>query len=251
MTRGLSTARQRALKLLERALSKADIPNSVVYQWRAEGFSDPWPAYDSDITMRVNGISSSSFSNDNVSVYANGSSDFGIVNGPQSLPGNESFGIALTTQYVRVADITSWIGVDDGNNRFLIQQDDDAENATAGNIGLDLIDSNDNQIRLSTQDTFNDGVPHSVIINKHLDDVSGVEIYVDDMLNAKPTATSFNSGFNHSNFNVERDLAFFARNNQGSIGANLEGHVGAFEFNSKPYSESERMDFAHRRPEIK
>jgi hypothetical protein len=200
--------------------------------------------------MRVNGISSSSFSNDNVSVYANGSSDFGIVNGPQSLPGNESFGIALTTQYVRAADITSWIGVDDGNNRFLIQQDDSADNATAGNIGLDLIDGNDNQIRLATQDTFNDGKSHCVIINKYFNDDSGVDIYVDDMADAKPTSTSSNSGFDHSNFNAKRDLAFFARNNRGSISDALEAHVGAFEFNSKSYTESERVDFAHRRPEI-
>lgn len=249
MTRSLITARQRAIQLLGRSLSQADIPDSVEYQWRSEDFADIWPAYVSDRSMSVNGISRSSFLNDATSVFADGNSTFGMANGPQNLPKNESFGIGLTTQYNRAADITSWVGVDDGTNRFLIQQDDNADNTTAGNIGLDLIDGNDHQIRLATQETFNDGNPHCVIINKYSDDDSGVDIYVDDMADARPTSTSYNSGFSHMEYNAERDLAFFARNNNGTISAAIEAHVGVFEFNSKPYTESERRDFAYRRPE--
>ena len=34
------------------------------------------------------------------------------------------------------------------------------------------------------------------------------------------------------------------------MSAELEGRIGVFEFNSKAYTQSERVDFAHRRPEI-
>jgi len=157
MTRGLTTARQRAVQLLGRFLSHSDIPDSVVYQWRAEDFADLWSAYISERPMSVNGMSSSLFSNNITAVSADRNSVFGMASGTKNLLKNESFGIALTPQYSRAANCITWLGVDDGNNRFLIQQDDDADNATTVNIDLGFIDANDNQIRLATQDIFNDG----------------------------------------------------------------------------------------------
>jgi hypothetical protein len=220
------------------------IPDSVVYQARAEDFGSPWPFNIGGTDMSVNAMVQDTFSNGEASVFGDGADDYGLASGPSQFPQRQTFGLAVTIQTTGADGEYIW-GVSDNSantNAFRFAFFD-------GEIFFDLRDGNDNSLDLVSDSTFDDGSPHAVIINKYGNSESDLEMYVDDT--ATPVSvTTNNSGFDNTTYSQDSDLGFFARNSTGDIQSHGSIHAGVFEFNSEPYSESEREGFVSRRPEV-
>jgi len=88
------------------------------------------------------------------------------------------------------------------------------------------------------------------VINKTSNSASGINIYIDDMTNAQSTTTGNDGAFDNTNYSNSVNQGFYARNNDGAVDNHIATDAGAFEFNTVPYSQSEREDFVSRRPEV-
>lgn len=230
-----------------RSYEGPDIPDSVVYQYRAEDFASPWPDQVGSADMTVNGLAATTFPDGTDAVAGDGSSH-GLADGPQTLGSNSSFAVAFTVNYSNVNDNDRWFGVDGDTAQFRVYTSD--FNGSVGNIRLWLTDTNGNNATRGTQNTtFDDGNTHSVVINKPDDNPDNWDVYVDDMDNDIGVTTG-DTGFDSSNFAADGDLAFFAGNNQGSIANQIDSDVGVFEFWDTPLTQTDREDFVSRRPEV-
>ena len=226
-----------------------DIPDSVDYQVRVEDFDDPWPFNIGEIDMSVSGLSASTFDNDEDSVAGDGTDDYGQADGPQNLPENESFGVAFTFE---ASSLESgefyWGSVGTGNEYF--RCDTAERQSNPGNIEIEIRDGGGDLLAVQTDNTYDDGNPHLVVINKTGDSASDIDFYIDDMDNPVATSTTHDQNFDHADYNMDVATAFYAEDNSGSIGSHIEMDAGIFEFNSEPYSESDRTDILIRRPEV-
>ena len=229
-----------------RVFFEADaIPDSVEYQWRVEDFADPWPA-NIGPDMTVSGLSTSTFSNNEDSVAADGDSDYGLASGPETLAGDETFGLAFTVEYDNVDSFRRIMGMEDGDNRFNVWFGGDTDN----DIALELQDDNGDDLTRQTDEGYG-GEVRAVIINKSGDDPSDVQIFVDDMENPVSMSTRSDGGFDHNEYAGNIDFGFFARHGGGgSMEVHVDAEAGVFEFNREPYSQSERESFVDRRPEV-
>jgi len=221
------------------------IPDSVEYQYVAGNFASPWADEVGGADMTVNGISASTFSNGEESVAGDGSNDFGIADGPESIGSNQSFTLAFTNQFSSVSSLESAFGAFDGAAELNVRTNNDT-----ANFQLQLSDSNANILRVSSDNTFGDGTPHAVVFTKTGDTASDISLYVDDMANEEPLIIEVDDAFDHTNFNLTTNMAFFARNNQGSIGLYGNRDCGVFEFASAAYTQTQRENFVSRRPEV-
>lgn len=227
-----------------------DIPDSVNYQWRVEDFSDPWPANVSTVDMSITGLTSSTFSNGEDSVFGDGTDDHGLADGPENIPSSESFGVAFTTQYSNVTSDGYWCGVRDGNAELFVRT---SASGTDGGLEFTLSDNNGNALNIQSDNAFDDGTPKAVVMNKTGNRASDMDIYVSDMSNGAQiaTTTADDQAFDHTNYSSAVSMGFYDVYIDGSfIDANLEAEVGVIEFNSDAYSEQERQDFVSRRPEV-
>jgi len=234
-----------------------DIPDSVVYQHDA--IAD-WTSGDGSIPDSV-GSEPISLTGDfqdgtiggKSGINGDGTDDYGLAT-TQSVFEQTSFGIA-TTIAVPSGETEAVFGVSNsgsGTDRVLC---DFGAGVTGGQgvngaINFEIVDANGNGLGVATDATFDDGSNHAVIINKSGNSVGDISIYVDDMSTAQSDSDIFNENYDPSNHSQSRDLAYFARNNGGSITNHLSMIAGVFEFNNQPYSQSERDSFVSRRPEV-
>lgn len=227
-------------------------PDSVAYLYRAEDFASPWPDTVGSADMTVNGLVSSTFSNGEDSVFGDGDDgDYGTASGPEQIPTNESFGVAFSTEYIAL-DRTTWFGTQTIDSSPIFEVTDiDFISGLIGRIVFRLADDNGNEISVHTNNTFDDGNAHLVVINKTGNTASDIDIYVDDMSAPVQTGVASDAAFDHTAYTPPADMAFWALNNQGSIsGRKKLQHAGFYEFNTQPYNESERNNLLSRRPEV-
>jgi len=233
------------------ALPEFDIPDSVVHQYPVSTFTtSTWSDNVGSADMTVNGLSANTFGNGEDSVLGDGSSDHGLVtNGPRDLPSNETFGVAFTIEYTSLGGHVFAATDGSGDNRFRVL-DEPFFDSSSGELNIEVSDRNSNGLVVETNDAFDDGNPHAVVINKTSN--SNFDFYVDDMTSSVATSKFRDNGFNHNNYNPtkETDLAFFSNTLDGSVFKHGNFEAGVFEFNSDPYNQSERLEFVNRRPEV-
>lgn len=233
-------------------LTSTEIPKSVVHQWNANIYSDPWSDTVGNADMSVTGLSSSTFSNGEDSVSSDGQDDYGKAS-VENLGSKETFGFAMTWQASNLPD----------SSRVVYFGSYDTVNGSTGNISsinngindggtitLNLRDDNGNASIVHTDNEYDDGSPHAIVINKKSDNTSDWEIYVDDMSSTVSTTVDRDQGFNHSNYVDQLDPYFFTENKDGSGRDYAPFKAGVFEINNQPYTQQEREDFVSRRPEV-
>lgn len=227
------------------------MPDSVVHQYPVSTFTtSTWADNAGSADMSVNGMTADTFANGEESVLGQ-TDDYGLADGPQSLPNNQDFGVAMTLQYSDVNDLELWAGSSDGSNDFRIHTSD-VDTGSVGGIGMQLGDNNSNRNRIQTDATFDDGAVHAVVINKIGNTATDWNIYVDDMGDGSDKSTTTNDqGFDHTNYSNTVSMGFYDNNENGTLKSrNIDSHVGVFEFKSSTYSQTEREDFVSRRPEV-
>ena len=214
------------------------IPDSVVYQWRTEDFADPWPSNIGNSEMSISGLTASG---DLVS--GDGNDDHGLASGPETLPTNETHGVAFTFGTTVSSVSFAWGMEDADNTRFQLRVQDD------GAIRI-TYDDGTNGLEVATDTAFNDGTVRACVINKSGNAAADIDIYVGDMSTAVTTSTLDDAAFDHTQYSPASQMGYWARNNEGTPDLNIDADQGVFEFNSEPYSQSDREGFVSRRSEV-
>jgi hypothetical protein len=223
------------------------IPDSVVYQWRAEEFASPWPANVGGVDMTVNGLTSTTFGNGSDAVNGDGTDDRGDAAGPESLLQQETFGLAFTIRFGSLTEFSGLFGVTEGDARITHFT---GLSGQLGDIQPSYKDNNGNELSVYTNNAYDDGTVHPVVINKTSNSASGVSIWVDDMAAAAPTTITSDGAFDHTNVSLTDSMSFWSRKLDGSPLRYVPADFGVFEFSNSPYSQTERKDFVSRRPEV-
>jgi hypothetical protein len=196
--------------------------------------------------MAVNGLTASTFSDGSDAVYGDGSDD-GLADGPQTLPTNEAFGIAFTHQFSNSTDGDYFWGATSSTGATIGLRDTDYFSGTLGRPNFRFIDDSGTTISVELDNAIDDGNPHNIIINKTGTDAGDIDIYVDDMSTSASSTVQGGGTFDHQNYTGDADMAFYGRNDNGTVGNRQESYHSIFEFNSDVYSQSEREDFASNR----
>jgi len=220
------------------------IPDSVQYQHRAEDFASPWPAnIGTSSGTIIGGTSTTTFSNNQVAVEGDGNDDGVTADGPEQLPTNTTFGVAVTAQFTSTSN--DIFGAVDGSGNV-------ADFRLSGNLEFLVRDRvNGNALKVTTgTNEFADGNPHAIVINKRSNDANDIEFYVDDM-STDISAVATNKAFSTSDYANDGSMGYFARaKDNGSLERHRNVKCGVFEWNTEPYSQSERDGFVSRRPEV-
>ena len=216
-------------------------PDDLVYQIRREEFDDPWPANIGDAEMSVVGLSASN------GTVEGGQGDHGLSNIANIIGQRESWGIATTIAVNWDSDIDHAIAVRDGSRFDILNS---RENS--GSLGIFIGDDDGNQLSIDGSTNVDDGDIRPVVINKFGNSADQMELFIGDMSDGDDESTvNLDNDFNHENFNVVEDLAFYARNDGGSIEREPENmKMGVFEIKENPFDESERESFVSRRDEV-
>jgi hypothetical protein len=222
-------------------------PDSVVHQYRGENFTtSTWTDSVGNADMSINGVSASTLNGDR-SASSDGVDDVGFADGPQDLPENETFGVALVINSSDQTDATAVIDSKDPSDDQFSIADNDFFDGSTGELIFRLRESG-NPLVVETDSVVYDGDTHLICINKNGDDATQINIYVDDMTTATSVSVQNNFDFNSANYVNSAEMGFFANNNLAS-GA-IEGHKDLdatfFEFNSQPYSQQVRLDLKQR-----
>jgi hypothetical protein len=227
------------------------IPDSVVSQY---DIINDWSQGDGTVTdsvgsddMSITGDIQDAAIGGETGGEGDGSDDYG-QSGSQSIGTNQTFGVAFTFR-LPSAQSATYAGLY-GNalaNRIIIYSGVSGQN---GDIQFDISDTNENLLRVYTDATYADDTAHLCVINKGSNDANDIDIYVDDMSTPVSKTVSFNDAFDHTAFNPPVDMAFWARNKDGTIDEHMNITYGVWEFNSEPYTQSERDGLLSRRPEV-
>jgi hypothetical protein len=90
-----------------------------------------------------------------------------------------------------------------------------------------------------------------LIINKNGNGAADIDIFITDMTTAESDNVVNNQGFDHTSYNPSTtDMGFYATNAAGSAQDYSEFDAGIFEFNTEPYTQTQREAFVARRPEV-
>ena len=217
------------------------IPDDLVYQIRREEFSDPWPANIGGAEMSVFGLSATN------GTISGGSGDHGLADIANLIGQKETFGIAMTIGVEWETTTDHAIAVRDGARiDFLDSREND------GALGFWLQDNSGNNLRVYGNTDIGDGDIRPVVINKFGNSADQIELYIGDMSDdADESNINVDESYDHSNFDINEDLAFYARNDGGSIEREPKNmDMGIFEINEEPYNESDRESFVSRRDEV-
>ena len=221
-----------------RAVARRAIPDSVTHQVRREEFADPWPFNIGDTEMAYSGLSTTN------GLVDNDGSGRGSADGPQNLPENESFGIAITAGFNSVTSTVYLTGSKDSNADCFVR-------SGSGEITARFADNDSNVLAVETDSDFDDGTVRPIIINKNSDSASDINIFVGDMETPKATTITQDEPFNHENYSNSVEQGFWDLFFDGSFNdQQMDAMVGCFEFNSEPYDQSDRESFVDRRPEV-
>jgi hypothetical protein len=194
--------------------------------------------------MSINGVSASTLNGDRAA-SSDGVDDFGTADGPQDLPENETFGVAMVVSGTDKTDNSNFIGAIDGSAEFQVI-DIDFFDSSNGELFIGLTDNAGNKLQSESTDNVMDGARHLICVNKVADTGIGpVEIYVDDM-NVDIATVVNDDGFDHTNYSMGSDMAFFSRSSNGTIVNQKALNMPFIEFNEEPYSPLERQALKRR-----
>jgi hypothetical protein len=188
--------------------------------------------------MSINGVSASTLNGDR-SASADGVDDIGVADGPQDLPENETFGVAMVIQGTDTTAGTSFIDVGNANSQLRVLD------SNGGKLFLNIAESG-NTLRVESTQSVMDGTVHLIVINKtKASDAAGINFYIDDMSQQAGKNVLINNSFSPSGYSIAGSIAFFAQPNSTDFKA---FDAAFFEFNSDPYSQQDRLDLKQRAP---
>jgi hypothetical protein len=229
------------------------VPDSVVHQYLGRNFTtstwtDTAPS-GPQADMSINGVSASTLNGDR-SASADGVDDFGLADGPQDLPEQETFGVAMVINSSDQNDVSTVFASLDGQNNFPAFQvdDSDAFDANTGELRVAVKDNNDNQLNVETASKIFDGQTRLIVINKTADTASGINIYVGDMTTQAAVNVNRAQSFDHTNYTNDTQMGFFTINKLGRQLGFKALDLPFIEFNEKPYSQQDRLDLKQRAP---
>jgi len=222
-----------------------DIPDSVEYNWSAEDFASPWPNAVGEADMTVSGLATSTFSNGETSVSGDGDG-YGFSSA-EELGDLETWGFAFTISAssadVGDGDVVAGKVDNDSNDIFYF--------GTQGENCRFFWRIDDNSVVVDGG-TIIDGSVTPVVVNKTGDGSGDIEIYTGDMSTDTSTIEQDEGPLNHTDNNLSGlDWGFWARNDGlGGVERTIQADIGVFEFNTSPYTLTEREGFVGRRPEV-
>jgi hypothetical protein len=224
----------------------ATIPNSVEHQYLGDNFTtSTWTDSIGSADMSINGPSASTLNGDRAA-SSDGVDDFGLADGPATLPNRASFSIAMTVQTTDTTTSRFFGELDNASDfsRFSINI------PNSGEFRIVFADDAPNVIAAKTLTGIADGNAHLVVVNvPDPTDASSIEFFIDDMVNPQTTTVIRNENFQPGNYSANGDLGFFAQNSTGSQINNFRNMTaGLFEFNTEPYSSTERQNLKQRAP---
>jgi hypothetical protein len=194
--------------------------------------------------MSINGASATTL-NGARAALTDSVDDFGLADGPQTLPENETFGFSVVINDATPQDGTDVFGVGGAGSNFQVIDTDFAD-GSLGEFFISLDDANNNTIAIETNVGVIDGETHLVVFSKRGNSASDLTVYIDDMTTPVSTRTEFNQPFDHTAYSNADDMAFFAENTPSGVRRFNEGTFAFFEFNSDPYSQQDRLDLKQR-----
>jgi hypothetical protein len=198
--------------------------------------------------MSVTGVSPSTLNGER-SASTDGVDDFGVAPGLASLPQTEALGMAMVFKSSDKSD-SEFFGLFNSNIRFEVA-DKSFFSGSNGRISVSFADTNDNFLEEETDSIFVDGNVHLVVINKLKNTgTNAINFYVDDMNTPTASTTQTDTGFSNSAYPSTADLPFFARSSSGSIDRHKDINTSFIEFNSQPYSSTERQELLKRAPGV-
>jgi hypothetical protein len=197
--------------------------------------------------MSINGVSASTL-NGSRTASSDGVDDVGLADGPQDLPENETFGVAMVVAGTDKTDGSVFSGVISSNVVFNLN-DTDFDDSSNGEPFLGLEDATNRQLFIESTVDVMDSTAHLFVINKLANSGTGaVEIFVDDM--SADTATVVrDQGFSHTDYSASKDMVFFAANIE-SVDNHKAFDTPFIEFNEEPYSQQDRLDLLRRAPGV-
>jgi hypothetical protein len=232
---------------LGQASPASGVPSSVVHQYTGDNFTtSTWTDSIGNADMSINGVSASTLNGDRAPL-SDGVDDVGLADGPQTLPENEKFGVAMVVAGTDKTDNTRFFGVRNPNSAFQLT-DADFRDSSNGEPFLILQDSNDDRLTFESTVNIMDSTSHLLVVNKLANSGAGaVKMFIDDM-SADTATIEIDQGFSHTDYSVSRDVAFFSRNNVGTIDSFKAFDLPFIEFNEQPYSQQDRLDLKQRAP---
>jgi hypothetical protein len=196
--------------------------------------------------MSITGVSPGTLNGDRTA-SPDGVDDFGLADGPETLPANKKFGVAMVVAGTDKRDTTNFIGTNDGNEFFNIN-DTDFTDSSNGEPFVSLSDTTGSQLFAESTVDVMDSTAHLVVINKLANSGGGaVEMFIDDM-SADTAAIVRDKGFTHTDYSLSLDMAFFAVNDSGTTLNHKAFSMPFIEFNTEPYSQQDRLDLKQRAP---
>ena len=225
----------------------ADIPDSVVMQYYASTWSESdsvWidDAAVSDINLEGS-HTSATLSDGSDSINGDGTNDYGTATLPSEFQGGSlnEFSVEVVVEYTD-DDVGNYLGLrnDDSDQTFRIVTNIDATtNLDEGNFAVLFGDDSDNRLYFDANvDSLNDGVRHniSIIINDAANNDADI------IIDGESQNVNFVDTENPQNFTSwDRDCAFWARNDGGTIDEIFDGEIGAIRWHDEAI-ESQTID---------
>jgi hypothetical protein len=222
-------------------------PDSVVHQYRGENFTTSgWTDSVGNADMSITGVSASTLNGDR-SASADGVDDVGLADGPQDLPENETFGVAMVFNDSSKANSSSFFSVNDNGAVFEVL-DSNFRDSSLGELFVTLLDNNGNIISVETTKQFINGQTNIMVLEKLNNTASGISIYINDMSSPVSTVNHVSQNFDHNNYSVNLDMGFFARSANSGVDRFNETDISFIEFNEQPYSQQDRLELKQRAP---
>jgi hypothetical protein len=227
------------------------VPNSVVHQYIGDNFSSTeWTESVGAADMSINGVSANTL-NSSRSASSDGVDDVGLADGPQDLPQNATFGIAMVIRSSDLSDNSHIFGARGSNGSFfrLFSNDSIASTNEFPVLGL-RPDSSRSELRAVPNTKVIDGSTHLFVINKNGADITDTAFFIDDMQTPTGATIPRNGVSDPNSYANTADMGFFALNDDdnGSITNHKSLDLPFIEFNEQPYSQQERLNLKQRAP---
>jgi hypothetical protein len=223
-------------------------PSSVAHQYTGDNFTtSTWPDNIGNADMSINGVSASTLNGDRAA-SSDGVDDFGETptGTVETLASKKNFAVAFVFSGLSFTFAKSFFGLSNSfEPAFNIRS---GGFGTAGSVEFTVADNGNNLLAKSTQNTFDNGTAHLVVINKSGNNVSDISIYIDDMKNKALDTAHRNENFDNTNITFSREMTFFARDNSGSTTDFIDINYPFIEFNEETYSQQDRLNLKQRAP---
>jgi hypothetical protein len=230
-------------------LPRRGIPDSVEHQYKGENFTtSTWSDSVGSADMNIIGASKGSIGStpaaDFDGVDDHGEIPLGTVD---TLPEDPAFAVAFVFQDTDASTNTRWLGGVDSDSSLAVPDVEFLDGQT-GDVGLTIEDPSADASVVETAPQVNDGTPHLVVINKPSDDLSKLEFYVDDMTTPVAATQTAQVPFDSSQFSLSEEVYVGSRNFRGADDLHRDTTISFLEFNTQPYSSTERQELIQRAP---